>query len=202
MRPLAVVVAYREPMVAEALAAALGAYPWIAPVGIGTSGREVEECGARADAVAIDRQLPGAKATAARLRRKGVRVVFIGDNGSGASGIEKGDSHPEANGDGEGVSVSPRDSISTLAWALASKPPAAQPAPLPLTKRQREILELVAKGFAGKQVARHLGISPKTVERHKTRMFARLGVTNQTAAVSMAMNHGVARSQAWNPSNI
>jgi DNA-binding NarL/FixJ family response regulator len=44
----------------------------------------------------------------------------------------------------------------------------------------------VSRGLAGKQVARHLGISPKTVERHKTRIFAKLGVANQAAAVRAA----------------
>jgi DNA-binding NarL/FixJ family response regulator len=73
--------------------------------------------------------------------------------------------------------------------------------PLPLTERQREILALVAQGLAGKQVARHLGISPKTVERHKTRIFARLGVPNQTAAVSLALTGELERSRSWTPSN-
>ena len=42
-----------------------------------------------------------------------------------------------------------------------------------------------AKGMAGKQIARALGISPKTVEQHKTRMFRKLDVPNQAAAVAL-----------------
>jgi len=53
----------------------------------------------------------------------------------------------------------------------------------------------VARGFAGKQVASHLGISPKTVERHKTRIFAKLKVPNQAAAVSVVLAAG--RSDLW-----
>jgi protein AroM len=64
-----------------------------------------------------------------------------------------------------------------------------------LTPRERDVLSLVARGFAGKQVARHLGISPKTVEQHKTRIFSKLGVPNQAAAVSVAM--GAGRSESW-----
>jgi DNA-binding NarL/FixJ family response regulator len=45
------------------------------------------------------------------------------------------------------------------------------------------VLVLVAKGLAAKQVARQLGISHKTVERHKTRIFSKLGVPNAVAAV-------------------
>jgi DNA-binding CsgD family transcriptional regulator len=41
--------------------------------------------------------------------------------------------------------------------------------------------------MAAKQVARHLGISPKTVERHKGHIFAKLGVSNQAAAVHVGM---------------
>jgi DNA-binding CsgD family transcriptional regulator len=55
-----------------------------------------------------------------------------------------------------------------------------------LTAREEQILRLVSRGLAGKQVARQLGISPKTVERHKTRIFAKLGVANQAAAVNVA----------------
>jgi DNA-binding CsgD family transcriptional regulator len=47
-------------------------------------------------------------------------------------------------------------------------------------------MRLVSRGLVGKQIARQLGISPKTVERHKTRIFAKLGVANQAAAVNVA----------------
>jgi len=49
------------------------------------------------------------------------------------------------------------------------------------------VLNLVARGLSGKQIARQLGISPKTVEHHKTRAFAKLGVPNQAAAVAALM---------------
>jgi DNA-binding NarL/FixJ family response regulator len=65
-----------------------------------------------------------------------------------------------------------------------------------LTPRERDVLTLVARGLAGKQVARHLGISPKTVEQHKTRIFAKLGVPNQAAAV-YALGSGMEGSELW-----
>ncbi len=55
-----------------------------------------------------------------------------------------------------------------------------------LTPREHQILSLVTDGLAGKQVARVLGISPKTVERHKTRIYSKLGVPNQAAAAGLA----------------
>ncbi len=48
--------------------------------------------------------------------------------------------------------------------------------------------------MAGKQIARALGISPKTVEQHKTRAFKRLGVPNQAAAVAALT---VGREGTW-----
>ena len=67
--------------------------------------------------------------------------------------------------------------------------------------REQEILRLVARGRSGKQVARQLGISPKTVERHKTRIFAKLGVPNQAAA-AFAYSEWLERNRAWNASTI
>lgn len=89
--------------------------------------------------------------------------------------------------------VSKGSTVSILAAALV---PGIHEAPASrlnrsLTGREREILHLVSRGLAGKQVARHLGISPKTVEHHKTRIFAKLGVSNQTAAVTLAMGGGL-----------
>jgi DNA-binding CsgD family transcriptional regulator len=179
-----VVVAHRETMVAEGVAAALSRYPNVAPVAAATSVDELAKWADRVQAVALDPYLSGAEEAAGQLRRKGVRVVFLGGTG-----------------DDDGLRVSTGMPVASLASALVPTPGPCASAPLPLTDRQREILALVAQGLAGKQVARHLGISPKTVERHKTRIFARLGVPNQTAAVSLALTGELERSRSWTPSN-
>jgi DNA-binding NarL/FixJ family response regulator len=168
MRPRTVVVVHREAMAAEGIAAALARYPAMVPIAAAVTLEEGERAGAKADAVAIDHRIPGAERTAQRLRRAGVRVVFLS----------------ESDEDHEDVRVSPLQSVAALAAALA--PGVTEPvSPVPsLTARQREILSLAARGLAAKQIARQLGISAKTVERHKTKLFATLGVTNQTAAVS------------------
>ena len=59
-----------------------------------------------------------------------------------------------------------------------------------LSNREAQVLRLAAKGMAAKQIARSLGISPKTVEQHKTRAFKRLGVPNQVAAVAVLTERG------------
>ncbi len=181
-----VVVAHRETMVAEAIAAGLARYPRILPVAVATSAADGERWAKRAHALVLDRELPGAGGTIGRLQRKGVRVVLLGEGG------------PQE----QAPCISTRATVACLAWAIDPESSPGSDSPRTLTQREGEVLELVAQGLAGKQVARYLGISPKTVEQHKTRIFAKLGVSNQTAAVSLALASGLGRSDPWIRSSI
>lgn len=60
-----------------------------------------------------------------------------------------------------------------------------------LTVREAEVLTTIAEGHGTKVVARLLGVSVKTVEQHKTRIFAKLGARNQAQAVSIAATRGL-----------
>lgn len=51
-----------------------------------------------------------------------------------------------------------------------------------LTKQERRILELVAKGWRNSKIAAELFISIKTVETHLHRIFTKLGVSSRTEA--------------------
>jgi DNA-binding CsgD family transcriptional regulator len=174
MTPRAVVVIHGEVMVAEALAAALAPYPAIMLVGVATSVTEGEPQGGRADSVALDRYLSGAQEAAHRLRLGGVRVVLLG----------------ESVGELDNVCVSLRAPVSALARALVPESSRGTKPVRPLTVREREVLVLAAGGLTAGQVARRLGISTKTVEQRKARAFAKLGVTNQAAAVRVALAGG------------
>ena len=185
MRARAVVVAHRETMVAEGIAAALMVYPQIAPVGFATSAEECERLGERAYALAIDQDLVSADRVAMNLRRKGVRIVFIGGDGDA---------------DHDNTSVSTAAPVSALASALVPGLVPRRPTPDALTPRQREVLALVGRGLAAKEIAKHLGISLKTVERHKSAIFDTLGVPNQAAAAFVSARAGVERGDVWNPS--
>jgi DNA-binding NarL/FixJ family response regulator len=55
-----------------------------------------------------------------------------------------------------------------------------------LSQREREVLELVTRGMANKQVARRLGITERTVKAHLTNVFQRIGVTDRTQAALWA----------------
>jgi DNA-binding CsgD family transcriptional regulator len=59
--------------------------------------------------------------------------------------------------------------------------------PIPsLTPRQRELLRLVAAGHTNAQIARRLAVTDKTVGKHLENIYARLQVSNRTAAVIRA----------------
>lgn len=59
------------------------------------------------------------------------------------------------------------------------------------TPREHEVLTAMADGLPTKAIARRLGVSAKTVENHKTRLFDKLGVRTQAHAVSLAIGHGL-----------
>jgi len=56
-----------------------------------------------------------------------------------------------------------------------------------LTAREREVLERAAQGMHAKEIATALGISPRTVEVHKTRIMEKLGVRNVAELVRFAL---------------
>ncbi len=57
-----------------------------------------------------------------------------------------------------------------------------------LTAREREVMDQAATGLHAKEIASNLGISPRTVEVHKTRLMAKLGVRNVAELVRFAMS--------------
>lgn len=62
----------------------------------------------------------------------------------------------------------------------------------PLSAREQEVLGLVAKGMANKQIARSLGISEGTVKAHVGNIFRAIGVSERTSAALWARNRGLA----------
>lgn len=60
-----------------------------------------------------------------------------------------------------------------------------------LSAREVEVLSEIGAGGTTRHVAVQMGISPKTVENHKQRIFCKLGVQNQAHAVAVAMRQGL-----------
>ncbi|MGH2653119.1 MAG: HD domain-containing phosphohydrolase [Actinomycetota bacterium] len=70
-------------------------------------------------------------------------------------------------------------------------PPVERPAGL--TEREAEVVGLLARGLQTKQVARRLGISVKTADRHIQNAYRKIGVSSRAAATLFAMEHGLVR---------
>lgn len=79
------------------------------------------------------------------------------------------------------------------AWAASLQHPEAQDEPAgPLTPRELEVLRLVAAGKANRVIAGELYLSEKTVARHISNIFLKLGLQSRTAATRYAYEHGLA----------
>ena len=70
---------------------------------------------------------------------------------------------------------------------------AAAPAPddFGLSRRERQILELLAEGQSNKEIARRIGLDPNTVKYHLKRLFAKLSVERRVTAVVRARDYGL-----------
>ena len=61
----------------------------------------------------------------------------------------------------------------------------------PLTAREQEVLDLIARGYANKRIALELGLSEKTVKTHVGHVLEKLGVTDRTQAAVVAVRAGL-----------
>jgi NarL family two-component system response regulator LiaR len=77
-----------------------------------------------------------------------------------------------------------------LVQAIADARPRIEE-PERLTRRERDVLELIARGQSNKRIALELGISEKTVKTHVGHLLAKLGVTDRTQAALMAVEEGL-----------
>jgi DNA-binding NarL/FixJ family response regulator len=174
-------------------------------VGSAADGTEAVEKAARLhpDVVLMDLSMPGMDGVAATRRilaaDAGVQVLVLtsfSDNGrvldaldAGAVGYLLKDSDPSALLDAVRAVArgeSPIDSrvARTVLSARQSRPGGPE-----LTDREREVLGLVGKGMANRQIARALGITERTVKAHLTSVFQRIGVTDRTSAALWAQRN-------------
>lgn len=71
-------------------------------------------------------------------------------------------------------------------------PRPADALPFPeLTSREREILRELAQGHSNPEIARRLGLAPKTVRNHVSNIFAKLEVADRAGAIARARDGGL-----------
>jgi ATP/maltotriose-dependent transcriptional regulator MalT len=101
----------------------------------------------------------------------------------------------------EGRMLTPEQALATQGEAMiptpmssipVSSPPMRLPSfPAGLTGREIDVLRLLAQGLSDAQIADHLVISPRTVNRHTTSLYGKLGVSSRAAATRFAIEHHV-----------
>jgi|DewCreStandDraft_5_1066085.scaffolds.fasta_scaffold01429_8 two-component system response regulator NreC len=71
-----------------------------------------------------------------------------------------------------------------------------------LSSREREVLRLIASGYATREIAARLSISPKTVETHRRRAMSKLGLSSRPELVRYALQHGIILPESVAPDSL
>ena len=199
MKRLRVLLADDHRMVAEGLRGLLE--PEFDLVGIVEDGKQlIEEAAARKpDVAVVDIGMPRLNGLEAipLLKRAvpGIRVVVVTMHREAAYARRA----REAGADGfvlkhaaaEELIAAIRSAAESKSEVKADASPAEDAGAL--TARQREIVQLVAKGLTAKEIASVLALSVRTIEFHKYRAMEALGVTTSAELIRVALEKGIAR---------
>jgi DNA-binding NarL/FixJ family response regulator len=206
--PIRLLLADDHPVVRAGLRAVLETEPGLAVVAEAATAEEavVRAAAGDIDVVLMDLQfkggMNGAEATAAITARPGApRVVVVTTYDSdadtlpaieaGATGYLLKDARPEDLAAAVRTAAAGR---TALAPAVADRLLHRLRTPgTSLTRRETEVLTLVAEGLSNLAVARRLHLTEGTVKSHLARVYAKLGVDSRTAAVAAATDLGLIR---------
>ena len=86
------------------------------------------------------------------------------------------------------------ESTVPLRTAKSDKLRKRKPKPMPLTPREKEVLRLIAKGMANKEISAALGVSSRTVESHRAHILAKLKLKSAAELVRYAIRNGMVRT--------
>ena len=208
-----VVVADDHPMYRYGLRSVLDASPEVDVVGEAEDGAQLLALVARTapDVVLTDLSMPQLSGIAAidelTRRRPGLGVLVLtmheddaslfGALRAGARGyLLKGAGRAEilrsvrAVAEGEAIFGAGIAARLTAFFAAAPAGPTTPPFP-ELTAREREVLDLVARGMSNPQIATQLQVSGKTVRNHVSNVFTKLQVADRAAAAALALRSGL-----------
>jgi DNA-binding NarL/FixJ family response regulator len=200
-------------VVREGLAAMLGTEPDLEVVGQAATGREALSLVAERDpdVLLLDLEMPDLDGVGVlrQLREAGSRtrtIVFTafdtderiiaaveaGAAGYLLKGAPRADVFAAVRTVAAGGSLLAPVAASAVLRRVRGEPTPAHSVP-PLTPRERAVLEHLARGLGNKQIAAALGISERTVKFHVSAVFAKLGASNRTEAVTRAAQAGLVR---------
>jgi DNA-binding NarL/FixJ family response regulator len=213
--PLRIVIADDQASVREGLVLLLGGLPGIEVAGAAADGEQALALVAehRPDAILLDLHMPvldGIGATR-RLTAEHPEVAIVvlttyADDGSVLEALHAGArSYLTKDADrshiaqalraaARGLAVfDPRAHATLLAATTAPARPEAPPAPAPdgLTRREVEILALIARGLTNPEIAAKLFLSNHTIKTHINRIFAKTGSRDRAAAIGYAQRHHI-----------
>lgn len=206
MKRIRLVIADDHPVVRAGLEGMLASQPDFEIVGEATTGVEAVALTAalHPDVVLMDlrmAEMDGVAATAQiRKQQPEIPVLVLTTYDSDAD-IRRA---IEAGATGYVLKDTPRNQLFSAIRAVAQGKSALAPAVLTrllrsmqtpveeaLSTREIEVLIQVARGASNKEIARGLHISEATVKSHLIHIFSKLGVTDRTAAVTVALERGL-----------
>ena len=76
-------------------------------------------------------------------------------------------------------------------YLAGGDPDAKEPTWELLTKREREVIKLIAEGYKTREIAEYLSLSPKTVEKHRTTLLKKLDLHSVSAVTLYAIQNGL-----------
>src|SRR5438067_10768781 len=196
MDPLRVLIADDHPLFRHGLSTLLNASPDFEVVGEATSGEEVVTTAAKLqpDVVLMDIHMPGGNGIEATRRilhtSPHIRILIItmfeddasvftamraGARGYMLKDAQKADMLAAIRAVGRGEAIfSPAIASRLIDFFAAPRPAVPLQAFPELTEREREILDLIAKGHSNTEIATHLVLSPNTVRNYVSNVFSKL----------------------------
>ena len=84
-----------------------------------------------------------------------------------------------------------------MGYLSGDQRPACAPVTQAITGREREVLTRIALGNSNKLIARELGVSPKTVEKHRSNLMRKLQLHNAAAITMFAIRNGMTGSEPF-----
>jgi DNA-binding NarL/FixJ family response regulator len=191
--PIRVAIVDDHPVVREGTAALLGAQPGLRIVGTAASLKEAAPLldPAAVDVLLLDIRLgtdSGLTLLAGDAPRPAIVILTAYDYPQYAAAAQR------LGGSGFVVKTAPLTELVEAIHCAAAGGSAfgyrPDPSAVALTRRERDVVRLVADGRSNDEIGASLGISTKTVEGHLRRLFERLGVQSRTELATRAVREG------------